>query len=53
MSAYFNKVLRKMHQDLKQELKDKGIEIPRRGRKEVERVNRELKRELLDGTKSQ
>ena len=48
MSAYFNTILRKMHEDLKQELKDKGIEIPKRGRKELERINRELKRELLE-----
>ena len=47
MSAYFHKILREQHRQLKEQLKD--IELPKRGRKELDRINRELKKELLKG----
>ena len=47
MSAYFHEILRAQHRELKKELKDKGIEMPKRGRKAVDLENIELKRKLL------
>jgi len=46
-SAYFHKILRELHRQTKAELASSGIALPKKGRAELERINRELKKEVL------
>lgn len=47
MSAYFADIMRELRDRTLGELKEKGITPPTGGRAELERINRELKKELL------
>lgn len=47
MSAYFQNILQQLHKDTRQELATKNIEVPRRGKRELQLINRELKRQLF------
>lgn len=51
MSAYFRKILWELHRQTKEELAQRGIEIPRRGLRELKRINQELRKEVLDDRK--
>lgn len=47
MSAYFANIMRELRDRTLGELKEKGITPLTGGRAELERINRELKKELL------